>query len=108
MVSGAVALLLQRNPQPTQPELRALLQAGSSALEPAPEPLSREGGGAVSIARSFEAFESAPRAADERPDAAESRLRFASGFLLADPARELSGCATRRAGSSIWSRRGSV
>jgi subtilisin family serine protease len=90
MVSGAVALLLQRNPQLTQPELRALLQAGSSALEPAPEPLSREGGGALSIAGSFEALQSAPRTADERPDAAESRLRFASDVLLSDPARQLS------------------
>lgn len=89
MVSGAVALLLERAPGLTQPELRALLQAGSDALATAPEPVTREGGGVLNIARSFDALSGAtPDAA--LPDATQSRLRFASGFLLADPARELS------------------
>ena len=89
MVSGAVALLLERSPRLTQPELRALLQAGSDALEALPDPASREGGGVLNIARSFAALEISPRAAGDLPDAAQSRLRFASGVLLADPAREL-------------------
>jgi subtilisin family serine protease len=90
MVSGAIALLLQRSPRLSQPELRALLQAGSDALDPAPEPGSREGGGVLNIARSFQALASSPVADAAQPDAAQSRLRFAGGFLLADPARELS------------------
>ncbi|MEO8181635.1 MAG: S8 family serine peptidase [Deltaproteobacteria bacterium] len=89
MVSGAVALLLERAPTLTQPELRALLQAGSDALA-APEPVAREGGGVLNIARSFAALERSTPSDDALPDVAQSRLRFASAFLLADPARELS------------------
>jgi len=89
MVSGAVALLLERAPTLSQPELRALLQAGSDALA-APEPVTREGGGVLNIARSFAALERSTPSDDALPDVAQSRLRFASAFLLADPARELS------------------
>ncbi len=89
MVSGAAALLLEANPSLTLPELRALLQAGSSPLATSPDVSGREGGGTLDIAGAFDAFASTPRSEAERPDAGQSRLRAAAGVLVPDPARSL-------------------
>jgi hypothetical protein len=86
MVTGAVALAFERAPNLTQPELRGLLQAGSDALLATPKP--REGGGVLNVARSLAALSSVPAPTGE-PDAAQSRLRFASEFVVADAARSL-------------------
>jgi subtilisin family serine protease len=90
MVSGAVALLLQREPELTQPELRGLLIAGSSTLASAPDIPSREGAGVLDVAGSIDAATSVPRALAERPSAERSRLRAAAGSVVADAAHSLS------------------
>jgi subtilisin family serine protease len=89
MVSGAAALLLEVNPSLTLPELRAVLQAGSSPLALAPDVSGREGGGTLDVAGAFDALSSTPRSAAERPDAGQSRLRAAAGLLVPDPVRSL-------------------
>jgi subtilisin family serine protease len=90
MVSGAAALLLERDATLTQDRLRSLLQAGS---EPALEGLDvagREGGGVVSVAGSFDAMTTAARSSAQGPDAEQSRLRFAAAFAVPDSTRSVS------------------
>ncbi|MEY2930238.1 MAG: hypothetical protein RL033_987 [Pseudomonadota bacterium] len=93
MVSGAIALLLERDPSLTQPELRALLQAGTAALHTAPDLASREGGGVLDIEQSWRAAFTDPTGGGvvlpAAPDPAHSRLRFASESLVSDPERQL-------------------
>lgn len=89
MVSGAVALLLSRDPSLTQNALRRLLQAGSTPLGLAADVAGREGGGVLSISRSLAALPERPRDAAERPDAAQSRLRAAADIVVPDPARSI-------------------
>lgn len=91
MVSGAVALLLERSPRATQDELSGLLVAGSSALAIAPDTASREGGGQLDVARSLEALDAAPRATEDRPSAQLSRLRLAASSIVVDASRALTG-----------------
>ena len=83
MVSGAAALLLERQPRLTQDEVRALLLAGSAPLGAPPDVESREGAGLLDVARSVEAADAPPRALSERPSAAQSRLRLADDRVLA-------------------------
>jgi subtilisin family serine protease len=90
MVSGAAALLLERQPSLTQPELRGLLLAGSSALAIAPDVASREGGGVLDVAGSVEGAAAPPREPGERPSAEHSRLRAAAASAVADASRSLS------------------
>jgi subtilisin family serine protease len=90
MVSGAVALLLEREPELAQPELRGLLIAGSSTLEPAPDIASREGAGVLDVAGSIDAVAASPRLLAERPSAEQSRLRAAAASVVADATRSLS------------------
>jgi hypothetical protein len=89
LVSGAVALLLERDPALDQAALRGLLQSGAAALETLPEPASRQGGGVVDLVRSFDALGTSPRASSERPQAARSRLRLARARAFADPDRSV-------------------
>jgi hypothetical protein len=89
MLSGTLALFLERDPTLTQDELRGLAQAGSDALAVVPDPASREGGGVLNIARSFEALSAPVRALDELPDPERSRLRFAGSLMPADADRTL-------------------
>jgi subtilisin family serine protease len=91
MVSGAVALLLERSPRATQDELSGLLIAGSSSLAIAPDVTSREGGGQLDVARSLEALDAAPRATEHQPSAQLSRLRLAASSIVVDASRSLAG-----------------
>jgi subtilisin family serine protease len=91
MVSGAVALLLQRLPRATQEELTGLLVAGSSALAIAPDVASREGAGRLDVARSLEALSAAPRELAEQPSAQHSRVRLAASSIVVDASRSLAG-----------------
>lgn len=89
MVSGAVALLLERDPTLTQRALRRLLQAGSMPLTRASDVVGREGGGVLSISRSLDALSEPTRPASDRPDAGQSRLRAASDLVVSDSARSV-------------------
>lgn len=89
MVSGAVALLLEASPSLSLPELRALLQGGSAALEVSPDVSGREGGGTLDLAGAFDALSTSPRGAAERPDPGHSRLRAAAAAIVPDPVRSL-------------------
>jgi subtilisin family serine protease len=91
MVSGAVALLLERSPRATQDELAGLLIAGSSALSITPDVESREGAGQLDVARSLEALGAAPRALADKPSAGLSRLRWAASSIVVDATRSLTG-----------------
>jgi subtilisin family serine protease len=88
MVSGAAALLLERRPELTQPELRGLLIAGSSALPAPADVASREGAGLLDVAGSIAA--EAPPPLVERPSSEQSRLRAAAASIVADAQRSLS------------------
>jgi subtilisin family serine protease len=90
MVSGAVALLLERQASLTQEEVRGLLVAGSAALEAPPDVVSREGSGLLDVARSVQASSSALRGTDEHPSSEQSRLRAARDAVWLDPTRPLS------------------
>jgi subtilisin family serine protease len=87
MVSGAVALLLQRDPGLTQNALRRLLQAGSMPLAVAPDVVGREGGGVLDVSRSLEAMSERTRGDAEKPDVEHSRLRAAADVVVPDPSR---------------------
>ncbi len=90
MVSGAVALLLERDATLTQDQLRSLLQAGSEPVIQGLDVAGREGGGVVSVAGSFDAMTTGARTGDERPDAEQSRLRFAATVAVPDSTRSVS------------------
>ncbi|HWO14603.1 MAG TPA: S8 family serine peptidase [Polyangiaceae bacterium] len=91
MVSGAAALLLEREPSLTQEALRGLLVTGSSALALAPDVASREGAGQLDVARSLEAVSAARRTLDERPSPELSRVRMAASSVVVDATRSLAG-----------------
>jgi subtilisin family serine protease len=96
MVSGAVALLLERDPSLTQEGVRALLLAGSDAATSGADPASREGGGALNLGRSFEASSAGGADSLAQPDLAQSRLRFAGSFVVPDGTRSLAALAWLR------------
>lgn len=91
MASGAIALLLEQNPRLTQPELRALLQAGTRPLDLPADVVSREGGGVLDLEQSWRAAfgDAEGGALSPSPGAEHSRLRFAAEALVADPERQL-------------------
>jgi subtilisin family serine protease len=90
MVSGAAALLLEREPGLDQRELRHLLVAGAVPLAMAPDIASREGGGVLDVAGSVEVAAASARAPGERPSAEQSRLRAAAASVFAAIDRPLS------------------
>jgi subtilisin family serine protease len=90
MVSGAVALLLERQPSLTQPELRGLLISGASTLVVPPDVASREGAGVLDVALAVEAASSGPRGPGAAPAPEQSRLRAARDVVWSDPSRSLS------------------
>jgi subtilisin family serine protease len=97
MVSGAAALLFERDPTLTQKRLRALLLAGSARAGIEADPPSRAGGGELDVAGSFAALTAVTRGASEEPDEGQSRLEWAGAFALPDPSRSLSALLWLRA-----------
>jgi hypothetical protein len=90
MVSGAAALLLERQPQLEQGELRNLLLAGAAPLAVASDVASREGAGMLDVAGSLGAAAAPARTLDERPSSELSRLRAAAASAFAAADRTLS------------------
>jgi subtilisin family serine protease len=90
LVSGAVALLLQRRPELTQPQIRALLQTGA---RPATGPVVAEqqaGAGVLDLGGTLAALIAEDSPADRLPSAT-SRIVLAAPFAHPDPSWPLSG-----------------
>lgn len=88
-VSGAVALLLARDPGLTQPEILSLLQTGAEPREPAG---ARQGAGLLSVRRALEAqARVGGSAALSEVSVERSHLTLARSVLLPDPSRSASG-----------------
>lgn len=84
LVAGAVALLLERDPQLTQPEVLALLQAGARRPEPAsPEP--QLGAGVLDVAAVLDAEQLRRRPVERRVAATASALVLADTLARPDP-----------------------
>lgn len=81
LVTGAVALLLERNPQLTQPEIRNLLLA--SARRPSGEvPNAQQAGpGILDVQKLLPLLDAAPPRAFEMPDREQSWFSFSSAFV---------------------------
>lgn len=96
LVSGAIALLLQRHPELTQPQLRALLQAG--ARKPSGTVVTEQqlGAGVLDLQGTLAALR-ADELPFERTPGPESRLVLAASFIRPDPTRPLAGLLQLRA-----------
>ncbi|HET9929796.1 MAG TPA: S8 family serine peptidase, partial [Polyangiaceae bacterium] len=94
MVSGVVALLLQQNPTLTQPELRALLQAGARRLEGAESFEPQVGPGAVDAHGALDAL--TVSAAQTRLPGSASWISLATSYAHPDPTWPVRGYAELR------------
>lgn len=93
VVTGAVALLLQREPELTQERIRALLQAGSRPLEGVIFIPEQAGAGALDVVGALRAQEAAQGMTDQP---VEARLELAQGFAYPDPDFPLQGLVILR------------
>lgn len=97
MVSGAVALLLARDPTLTQPQVLALLQAGARYPDGAvPYPF-QMGPGALDVEGARLAYEAQGHPIDRVPDAAASWVVMAAPYVKPDPSQPVWGWAELRA-----------
>jgi subtilisin family serine protease len=96
LVSGAIALLFQRKPELTQPQVRALLQAG--ARQPTGTILDEQqaGPGALDLRGSLAALIAEDSPISRRPSSA-SRIALAASFVHPDPHQPLAGLLELRA-----------
>jgi hypothetical protein len=95
VVTGAVALLLQRDPTLTQTRIRHLLQAGSRAVAGtifAPE---QTGAGALDVVGALRAQDAA---AGPTVEPTTARIQLARSFVPPDPATPLEGLVLLRGG----------
>jgi hypothetical protein len=90
LVTGAIALLLQRRPELTQAQLRALLQAG--ARQPSGTILAEQqtGPGALDLNGTLAALIAEESPIDRMPTGA-SRIVIAASFIHPDPSQPLRG-----------------
>jgi len=90
LVAGAIALLFEKRPELTQPQVRALLQAG--AHEPAGPILSEQqlGPGELDLLGTLAALDAEDSPIDRVPSAM-SRVSLAASFAHPDPNQPLSG-----------------
>lgn len=94
IVSGGIALLFERDPNLTQPEVLRLLQAGARA--PDGNVIEQEvGPGALDLKGSLAIQDGAP--IDQVPDPAESWMALASSYAHPDPEWPLEGVVQLRA-----------
>lgn len=93
VVTGAVALLLQRQPELTQERIRALLQAGSRPLEGVIFVAEQAGAGALDVVGALRAQDAAQGMADEP---VEARLELAQSFAYPDPSLPVQGLVILR------------
>jgi subtilisin family serine protease len=88
LVTGAIALLFERDPSLDQEGLRALLQAGARPLEGAVFDEQQVGAGGLDLLRTLEALDAGGA---ERLPGAGTRLVLAGSFVHPDPAWPLEG-----------------
>lgn len=93
VVTGSIALLLQREPELTQDRIRALLQAGSRPVEGAIFVQEQVGAGSLDVVGTLRAQDAA-QGSTEPPE--EARLELAQAFAYPDPARPLHGLLVLR------------
>lgn len=94
LVAGVVALLLERDRSLTQPQIRALLQAGARKLEGAESFEPQVGPGALDAHGALEAL--LQTAAHERLPGSGSWLSLAAAYAHPDPTWPLQGLAELR------------
>jgi subtilisin family serine protease len=82
LVSGAIALLLERDPTLTQAALRALLQAGARRIEGTAVDASQLGAGALDLERTLEALD---EGTNERLPGSATELLLSESFAHPDP-----------------------
>ncbi len=95
LVTGAAALLLQRDPSLTQRRVRELLQAGSRRLEGETFSAQQVGAGALNIVGALLALD-AETGPPSEPVASESWLSLADTFVSPDPKVPLRGLVLLR------------
>lgn len=90
IVAGALALLLERRPELTQDQLRALLQAG--ARRPTGTIIAEQqlGPGALDLEGTLSALEAEDSPLDRRPGA-QSRIVLGASFVHPDPTQPVQG-----------------
>ena len=91
MAAGAIALLLQKDPTPTQRRLLALLQAGARRAGGNVPNKQQLGPGVLNVQRSLEALDADATALGGAPIAEESWLVLGSALARPDPEWEV-GC----------------
>jgi hypothetical protein len=91
IVSGAVALLLQREPTLTQPEVKTLLQAGARRPEGTVLVEQQVGPGALDLVGSLQVLEAMSAPVVVEPAAGQSWIALAASYAHPDPAWPLAG-----------------
>lgn len=98
-VSGAAALLLERDPTLTQEKLRAILQAGAHALAGTVLTPVQTGAGRLDLGAILEVLDAERDPRGEAPDKAESSLTLAASFVTPDEDAEVEGMVRLRSSS---------
>jgi subtilisin family serine protease len=93
LVTGAIALLFERDPTLDQPELKALLQAGARPIGAVGSQAQQLGAGALDLERTLEALDAGML---ERQPGNASELLLASSYAHPDPSWPLEGLAELR------------
>ena len=97
MVAGAVALLFEREPTLTQPEIVALLQGGARKFEGKVPYDYQVGPGALNIIGSFAALAERGKPAMLVPEPTKSWVTLSAGYLRPDPTWPLTVTVEARA-----------
>jgi len=96
LVAGAIALLLERDPELEQERVRALLQAGSRPLTGAVFSAEQVGPGALDLERALEVLAAENGGGTAREPGSRSRLVLADSVAHPDEAWPLAGLAVVR------------
>ena len=97
MVTGAVALLFERDPTLTQPELVALLQGGARRFEGKVPYDYQVGPGALNVIGSFAALADRGKPVNLVPDVTKSWVSLSAGYVRPDPSWPVTVTAELRA-----------
>jgi hypothetical protein len=96
IVSGAIALLLQREPTLTQPDVKTLLQAGARRPEGTVLVEQQVGPGALDLVGSLQVLEAISDPVVVEPAAEQSWIALAASYAHPDPAWPLAGVVQLR------------
>jgi subtilisin family serine protease len=96
LVSGAIALLLERDPSLTQPEIRTLLRAGARRPEGDVAVEQQVGPGALDLDGTLQVLDQLVTPVFAEPDPRQSWMALASSYAHPDPAWPLAGVVQLR------------